>query len=113
MKLKMTFFRAFLKGCIMIFSFFLFNPIMAQTDKIIVTGRIVDATDVQIQGVDITVSGFATKGTLSDKNGQYSISVFATDTLVYSHVGYETQIVPVLGIKNHKYYFNWKSWDVG
>ncbi len=60
-----------------------------------VTGKVTDPADnTPLPGVNITVKGSNT-GTVTDGNGQYSISVPGNSTLVYSFIGYTSQEVGV------------------
>jgi TonB-dependent SusC/RagA subfamily outer membrane receptor len=62
---------------------------------ITVSGIIVDAADVPIPGATILITG-STKGTISDSNGKFSLSVpDRKTTLRISFVGYQTQTVTV------------------
>ena len=60
-----------------------------------VSGKVTDASDGRgIPGVNIVVKG-TTEGTVSDMNGQYTISVNQGATLVFSFVGYTTKEIEV------------------
>ena len=61
-----------------------------------VTGMVSDASGDGIPGVNIVEKG-TTNGTTSDFDGNYSIDVSSTATLVYSYVGYGNQEVAVNG----------------
>ena len=63
-----------------------------------VTGRVTEAeSGLPLPGVNIAVEGTQT-GTTSDLDGQYQITVPGPDaSLVFSFVGFETQIIPVGG----------------
>jgi TonB-linked SusC/RagA family outer membrane protein len=58
-----------------------------------ITGR-VSSGDTALIGVTVELKN-SNIGTETDVNGRYSISAPANGTLVFSHVGYETQEVPV------------------
>jgi len=62
--------------------------------EINVTGKVSDAKTGGIPGVTITVKG-TTKGTNSDVEGNYQISVPANATLTFSAIGYESKDVAV------------------
>jgi TonB-linked SusC/RagA family outer membrane protein len=60
-----------------------------------VTGKITDAADGSaLAGVTIQEKG-TTNGALSDVNGNYTITVAPTATLVVSYIGYKLQEIPV------------------
>lgn len=62
----------------------------------IISGKVTNSTGETLAGVSVTVKG--TKiGTTTDGNGQYSINVPATGTLVFSSVGYYNKEVAVRG----------------
>ena len=63
--------------------------------KIAVSGKVTDASDGSpIPGVNIAVKGRAA-GTVTDAEGNYSLSVNRGDTLVFMFVGYTTKEVVV------------------
>ena len=65
-----------------------------------VKGKIVDAgTGESLVGVNVTVKNESSVGTISDLDGNYSLVVSKTATLVFSYIGYISQEVPV-GEKN-------------
>ncbi|HLT74503.1 MAG TPA: carboxypeptidase-like regulatory domain-containing protein, partial [Ohtaekwangia sp.] len=60
-----------------------------------VAGRVTDASDgTPLPGVSVVVKGTA-RGTATDTDGRYSLSVNSTDVLVFSFIGYESQEVNV------------------
>ncbi|HKJ44438.1 MAG TPA: TonB-dependent receptor [Balneolales bacterium] len=61
-------------------------------------GKVIDGkTSQALPGVNIVVKG-TTNGTATDPNGNYSLSVSASnDTLIYSYIGYQSQTVPIMG----------------
>ena len=61
-----------------------------------VSGTVTDGSGVPIPGVNIIEKG-TTNGTTSDFDGNYSISVGNSATLVYTYVGYGNQEVSVNG----------------
>lgn len=66
----------------------------AQTIK--VSGVVKDATGMSLPGVSVQVQDTAF-GTVTDMDGKFSISVLPSSTLVFSSIGYKTQIVLVDG----------------
>ena len=66
--------------------------VTAQTQ---VRGTVVDEQGEPVIGATIQVKGDATRGTITDTNGAFSLSAPANETLVVSYVGYATQEVPV------------------
>ncbi|HYG37743.1 MAG TPA: TonB-dependent receptor [Cytophagales bacterium] len=60
-----------------------------------ITGKVVSDTGEELPGVSIVVQG-TTIGTITNVNGAYSIEVpDASDTLVFSFVGYVTEVVAI------------------
>lgn len=60
-----------------------------------VTGKVTDATDgTGLPGVSVVVKG-TTIGTVSDTNGDFSISVNSNDVLSFSFIGFEPQEITV------------------
>lgn len=61
-------------------------------DKMIVSGTIMDESRQPIAGVSVTdkSSGAAT---ISNEEGNYTISITPGDSIEFSHVGYETQVI--------------------
>lgn len=61
-----------------------------------VTGTVTDSKQEPLIGVNVTVKGASTLGTITDVDGKYKLSVPAEKaTLVFSYVGYVTQEVAV------------------
>ncbi|HPM29436.1 MAG TPA: SusC/RagA family TonB-linked outer membrane protein, partial [Chryseolinea sp.] len=76
---------------------FLFSGYMAMAQSNKVTGRVTSGDDgTTLPGVSILEKG-TTNGTVTDADGNYSISVNSGATLVYSFVGYATQEVAIAG----------------
>lgn len=65
----------------------------SQQQKINVTGKIVDATGEPIIGATIVEYGVPTNGTISDVDGNFSISVGQNAALEISYIGYISQQV--------------------
>jgi TonB-linked SusC/RagA family outer membrane protein len=64
--------------------------------EIVVTGKVIDNTNLGLPGVTILEKG-TQNGTITDVQGNYSISVPPQSTLVFSFVGFITQEIPVDG----------------
>lgn len=62
------------------------------------TGTVTDPGGQTLPGVNIIIKG-TTSGTSTGDNGQYEINVAATDTLVFSFIGYTRLTLPVRGRK--------------
>jgi TonB-linked SusC/RagA family outer membrane protein len=67
------------------------QPLMAQVQ---VKGNVVDDQNIALPGVSIQVKGTYT-GTMTDTDGNYSITALPSDTLVFSMVGMITQNIYV------------------
>ena len=59
-----------------------------------VKGKIVDENGEPLIGVNVAVDG-TTTGTITDFDGNFSMSAFANSTLKVSYIGYATQLVAV------------------
>lgn len=69
--------------------------VLAQNKTI--TGTVRDANDVVI-GASVTVKGQSSVGTITDMDGNYTLSVPASaKELAFSYIGYETQTVAIKG----------------
>lgn len=64
--------------------------------NVTVTGKVLDETGLAAPGVSIRIKG-STVGTVTDADGNFSISVPDNATLVFSFLGYETQEVVLNG----------------
>ncbi|MDZ7719483.1 MAG: carboxypeptidase-like regulatory domain-containing protein [Balneolaceae bacterium] len=77
--------------------FFFFNTITATAQQIEVSGTVVDATtDETLPGVNIAVEG-TNRGTSTNIDGNYTITVPSDGVLSFSFIGYATQTVEVNG----------------
>jgi len=74
----------------------IFQKSYAQTK---VSGTVTDAKDnAPLPGVNVVVKGMPTRGTSTDANGKYTLTVPSEqDTLVFSFIGYVKQEIPVQG----------------
>lgn len=59
-----------------------------------VSGTVVDQSGAPLIGVNVVVKG-TTTGIITDVDGNYSLSVSANSTLVFSYIGYKTQEIAV------------------
>jgi TonB-dependent starch-binding outer membrane protein SusC len=85
--------NAFMKVALMAITMLVSVGVYAQ-DKT-VTGKVTDSGDKSgLPGVTVSVAG-ANKGTQTDVNGTYKISVPANASLVFSFVGFEKQTIAV------------------
>lgn len=65
-----------------------------------VTGRVLDAAGEPLIGVSIVEKGNKSNGTVTDIDGNFSLRVSKSQTVVVSYVGYKTQEMSVAGKKN-------------
>lgn len=65
-----------------------------------VTGRVLDASGEPLIGVSIVEKGNKSNGTVTDIDGNFSLRVSKSQTVVVSYVGYKAQEVSVAGKKN-------------
>ena len=65
--------------------------------EITVSGTVTTSDGNTLPGVTIVIKENPTKGTVTDGNGKYTISVLPNQTLEFSFVGMKTQDVPVEG----------------
>ena len=64
----------------------------------VVKGRITDAkTGEPLVVVNVVLKGSSESGTISDLNGNYSLSVPESSSLIFSYIGYVTQEISVKG----------------
>ncbi|MDO4164526.1 MAG: TonB-dependent receptor [Bacteroides sp.] len=73
----------------------LMSSVSAFAQGIRITGKVIDGTNEGVPGVNVQVKG-ATTGAITDIDGNYSISVPSTKSvLVFSFIGYATQEITV------------------
>ncbi|MCQ2287465.1 MAG: carboxypeptidase-like regulatory domain-containing protein, partial [Bacteroidales bacterium] len=85
------------KSLLLIFLMALVCPLAALAQSISVTGKVISSEDgLGMPGVTIQVKS-TQKGTVTDFDGNYTLSVGKDDVLVFSFVGYKTQEVKVAG----------------
>ncbi|TYR35598.1 TonB-dependent receptor [Sphingobacterium phlebotomi] len=68
----------------------------AQETEHLLKGQILNEKEEPIQGATVTVQG-STRGVLADEQGRYEIMVDRDAQLVFSYVGYTTQVILVAG----------------
>ncbi len=84
------------RGMLTLLLGFLAFSISAQT--VTVSGIITDDTGIEVIGATVIVEGDATRGTITDIEGRYTLSDVPKDaSLQISYVGMRTQVVPVNG----------------
>ena len=71
----------------------------AHAQKLTVTGRVMDNENLEVIGGNVSLKGAAGVGTITDMNGNYTITVndAKKDVLVFSYIGMKTIEVPVKG----------------
>lgn len=76
-------------------------PLNALAQKTTISGLVVDQKNESLIGVSVLVKGTKT-GTVTDFNGKFSLEASASDVLVFSYVGMNSQEVIVGNSKNIK-----------
>lgn len=61
----------------------------------VITGTVTDSDNQPLLGTNVVLKADPSSGTVTDVNGEYSITASPTDVLVFSFVGYVTQEIPV------------------
>ena len=84
-------------GCILS-AMFLLN-MSAYAQKVSVSGHVKDNTDFGVIGASVLEKG-TTNGTITDIDGNFTLSVDENATLVVSYIGYNTEEVAVKGRTN-------------
>ncbi|MFP4468073.1 MAG: SusC/RagA family TonB-linked outer membrane protein [Bacteroidales bacterium] len=86
-----------MKKCLVLLSCLLFMGGSLFGQQITVTGKVTNAEEGEsLPGVTIQVQG-TTQGTVTDVNGEYSLSVAPDATLEFRFIGMEPQDIPVEG----------------
>ena len=65
-------------------------PAAAQQQRVTMSGKVVDQDGFTMPGVGITVKGKSGTGTVTDADGNYSITCDRNDILVYQFMGFKT-----------------------
>ncbi len=86
--------RAYAKIKLLLPLFFFIITISVSAQSKTVTGTVTGETDQPLPSVNVKVKTTG-KGTLTDKDGNYSIETSPGSTLVFSYVGYETAEVKI------------------
>lgn len=73
-----------------------FISIGVSAQDIQVKGKVLDDTNSPLYGVNVSIKG-TTKGTITNENGEYSISVPKAGSLTFSYIGFEPQTLEVKG----------------
>ncbi|MCF0060390.1 TonB-dependent receptor [Dyadobacter chenwenxiniae] len=73
---------------------FLFSAAQLVAQNTAIKGKVSDEQGQALPGVSILVKGTNT-GTVSDVEGAFSLDATASQTLVFSYIGYHTQEVPI------------------
>ena len=70
-----------------------------RAQSLTVTGRVMDNENLEVIGGNVSLKGAAGVGTITDMNGNYTITVndAKKDVLVFSYIGMKTIEVPVKG----------------
>lgn len=79
---------------LLLIGFVLIGNNISMAQEVAVTGTVLDPKGSTLPGVSITLKG-TTKGTTTDMDGKYSISVAPTSVLVFSFIGFSTKEVTV------------------
>ena len=72
----------------------LFSVSLFAQDSFTVSGKVTDADNNPMIGVNVVIQG-TTTGTITDVDGNYSLTVSSGDVLQFSFVGHETQSVAI------------------
>ena len=74
---------------------FLFFSLCAAAQEKLVRGTVTGPDNQPLQGVSVVLKSKAGSGTSTDKSGNFSIQASASDSLLFSYVGYETARIGV------------------
>ena len=73
----------------------LFLSVGAYAQNITVKGHVKDATGLEVIGANVVEKGNTTNGTITDLDGNFTLTVPKGTTLTVSFIGYKTQDVVV------------------
>jgi TonB-linked SusC/RagA family outer membrane protein len=88
-------------------SFLSFSPILAHnlirhsyaaTQQLQIQGTVTDGVN-SLPGVSISIKNKSKTVTVTDYSGHYTLSASSEDTLIFSYIGFKTEIVPIQGRK--------------
>jgi TonB-linked SusC/RagA family outer membrane protein len=92
----------FFMGSLLSFSPILANNLMrhsyAATQQFQIQGTVTDGLN-SLPGVSISIKNKSKTVTVTDYSGHYTLSASAEDILIFSYIGFKTEIVPVQGRK--------------
>lgn len=83
------------KLILLFFLSLLITAVNAQ-EKVSISGKVIDNTELGLPGVSILEKG-TTNGTITDVNGNFTLQASPRSTLVFSFMGFVTQEIPVEG----------------
>lgn len=72
---------------------------IVQQQSVKITGKVVDAADEPVIGASVTVKGNTSLGTITDIDGNFTLSVPAHSKLVISYIGYAQQEITAVSNK--------------
>ncbi|MDH6308574.1 TonB-linked SusC/RagA family outer membrane protein [Dysgonomonas sp. PFB1-18] len=84
----------FMKSFVLLACFFLASTVSIYAQTKTVSGLVTDVAKEPLIGVSVRIQG-TTTGTVTDIDGQYSLSAKSGDVLEFSYVGMKTQLVTV------------------
>ena len=87
--------KAMRKLILFFFLSLLITTVNAQ-EKVSITGKVIDNTELGLPGVSILEKG-TMNGTVTDVNGNFTIQTSPQSTLIFSFIGFVTQEIPVAG----------------
>ncbi|MDB5158859.1 MAG: SusC/RagA family TonB-linked outer membrane protein [Mucilaginibacter sp.] len=91
--------RNFYSRILFVFFLLIFSGALYAQENIQVRGTVSDTLSHPIQGATVAVSGSAKIGAITDKEGNYAITVKSNATLIFSSVGFIKVTVDVNGQK--------------
>lgn len=92
---------SFLRRGILSFTLLMASLVLFAQNNITISGVITDDDGFEVIGATVIVSGDASRGTVSDIDGNYTLNnVPANGSLEFSYVGMKTQVIPVDGRTN-------------
>lgn len=83
-----------LKARLTLFGILLFNISLFAQDGYVLSGKVSDADNVPLIGVNVLIAGTST-GTITDIDGNYKLEVSTGDVLQFSYTGYAYQSITI------------------